>query len=332
MAGMSDASLHAFSRFLFELRQLARQNEPGRFLADAVHALRRAVPFRSAWWGEVTPGDRTLPPQNWLQGTLALAEGFAAEWGAISQTDEFAQGSIAAVDTVLRDTGYGSADPRVTAFCQRHDLGQAMAITLAMPESGLLFFVSLYRGLAADPFSDAEAALFAEASRHLQQTWRHLVQDQLQRHAAEQAGHFAMARQDGSLLFLGGELLRLIARSRPGWAGHTLPPDVLAALRTGPARIRLGTHQVAVACSGELILLQRVQRGVQPTLTPRLRAVALLYAQGASHKDIANQLEISPATVRTYLRDCYLMLGVRNKVALGAALTGATPTARRTRD
>jgi DNA-binding CsgD family transcriptional regulator len=332
MAGMPAPPLRAFSDYLFELRQLAQQDDPARFLADAVHALRRLLPYRSAWWGEMSPGDGAQPPQNWLQGTLALAEDFAAEWAQIARTDEFAHGAIAATDKVVRDSGYASADPRVTAFCQRHDLGQVMAITLAMPESGLLFFVSLYRGLAAAAFSDDEAELFAECGRHLQQAWRHLLQNRLQRHAAEGAGSFAMARQDGSLLFLGGELLRLFTRSRRGWSGHSLPPDVVAALHAGPTEIRLGAHKVSVTCAGELILLQRLERGVQPALAPRLRAVALRYAQGASHKDIAAQLQISPATVRTYLRDCYLMLGVRNKVALGVALTGTAAAARRARD
>lgn len=55
-------------------------------------------------------------------------------------------------------------------------------------------------------------------------------------------------------------------------------------------------------------------------LSPRERAVALLYAQGHTNKEVARLLGLSPATVRTYLRDAYQLLGVSNKIELLAAL------------
>jgi DNA-binding CsgD family transcriptional regulator len=64
-------------------------------------------------------------------------------------------------------------------------------------------------------------------------------------------------------------------------------------------------------------------RAAPGELTPRERAAALLYAEGHSYKAIAARLGLSPATVRTYLRDAYLQLGVRNKVELGARLSNS---------
>ena len=55
-------------------------------------------------------------------------------------------------------------------------------------------------------------------------------------------------------------------------------------------------------------------------LSPRELAVALLYAQGHTNKEVARLLGLSPATVRTYLRDAYQLLGVTNKIELLAAL------------
>ncbi|WP_232521631.1 response regulator transcription factor [Paracidovorax citrulli] len=48
----------------------------------------------------------------------------------------------------------------------------------------------------------------------------------------------------------------------------------------------------------------------------------MLYAHGHGYKAIAGLLGLSPATVRTYLRSAYAVLGVRNKVELAAALRG----------
>ena len=43
------------------------------------------------------------------------------------------------------------------------------------------------------------------------------------------------------------------------------------------------------------------------------------------NKAIAQATGLSPHTVRTYLREAYLRLGVSNRVALGRALGDATP-------
>jgi DNA-binding CsgD family transcriptional regulator len=56
-------------------------------------------------------------------------------------------------------------------------------------------------------------------------------------------------------------------------------------------------------------------------LTPRERRVAHLFAQGMTYKVIARQLSLSPATVRTYLRQAYLHLGVKSKMELSDALS-----------
>ena len=63
-------------------------------------------------------------------------------------------------------------------------------------------------------------------------------------------------------------------------------------------------------------------------LPPREMSVALLYADGRSHKEIARETGLAPATVRTYLREAYLTLGVSDKVALGRALAGRKPRRR----
>lgn len=59
-------------------------------------------------------------------------------------------------------------------------------------------------------------------------------------------------------------------------------------------------------------------------LTRREREIAEAYADGASYRDIAGRLFISPATVRTHLRTIYRKLGVTSKVKLLKELDGST--------
>jgi len=63
-------------------------------------------------------------------------------------------------------------------------------------------------------------------------------------------------------------------------------------------------------------------------LSRREREVARAYAAGASYKEIARELGVSPTTVRSHLRTLYGKLGVTSKIALAQAMNdGATPEA-----
>lgn len=64
-------------------------------------------------------------------------------------------------------------------------------------------------------------------------------------------------------------------------------------------------------------------------LSPREREVAEAYAAGRSYKEIARDLTLSPATVRTHLRTVYRKLQVASKVELATVLQGALPGALR---
>jgi DNA-binding CsgD family transcriptional regulator len=51
----------------------------------------------------------------------------------------------------------------------------------------------------------------------------------------------------------------------------------------------------------------------------------MLYAQGHSSKAIARLLGLTPATVRTYLRNAYDQLDVGNKIELATRLGPVPP-------
>ncbi|MGH8389453.1 MAG: response regulator transcription factor [Pseudomonas sp.] len=322
------ATLQAFNRCVLQLGRLARERGAAEFIADGLHALRQLVPFASAWWGEMSASVASAPPQSWMHGRIDLPDAFAADWQKSAGGDRFSHDTLSQPGEVIRDSGFTDPDAEVDAFARRYDLYHPMCITFELPESGLMFFVCLYRGAQVSGFSDGEAALFSAFCDHLLQLWRFQVQDMIRVDTGNEACDFGVARQDGGLLYVGAGLCAVIQRELPGWNGSTLPAEVIAQLSKAPCVMRLGRSALTLTPNAEHVILSLQTQPRGAVLAPRERTVAMLFAQGHSYKEIARILSLSPATVRTYLRNCYLQLGVKSKVELGSLLRSPHPLAQ----
>lgn len=320
-------AVEAFSAALLRLARLPAATLPPKLMDEGLAALRELVPFDAAWWGEVSGGIGGVAPRHWLSGQLNLSPRFAQEWNRIGATDRFALESIARLDTVVESIGFADPSPEVEAFARRHDLFHAMAITRTLPGSGLLQFISLYRGEASPGFEPLQRTLFAGFSAHLMQRWSTRVGELLDSGTPTGDGQ-ALVDGRGELVYLGARLAMLLRERFPDWNGATLPVELAEKTRRLPRQLTLGRRRLSAQARGELMLLSLAPQRRHAALAPRELNVALLYAEGRSHKEIARATGLSPATVRTYLREAYLRLGVSDKIALGRALGDHRPRRR----
>lgn len=324
-AAPSMQTLQAFNLCLLQLGRLSRERGAAQFVGEGLQAFAELVPFASAWWGEMSQADGGAPPQSWMHGRINLSDSFASEWHQVAGNDRFSHGTLSRPGEIVRASGFDDPCAAVNDFARRHDLYHLLCITFELPESGLMFFVCLYRGEAEQAFSDSQAALFAAFCEHLLQLWRFQVQDMLRLASCAGAGDFAVAGLDGSLLYIGARLCQRIAAAHPGWSGSRLPGGLLEQLPKAPCVLRLGRATLTLNRVGEQVLLALQAPSRSSALAPRERSAAMLFAAGHSYKEIARMLALSPATVRTYLRNCYLQLGVRSKVELGCMLRLSPP-------
>jgi len=312
--------LNVFNLCVLELARLARSRGGSHFIADGLQTFRQLVPFTSAWWGEMSSADAKAAPQSWMHGRINLPESFAVEWSKIAGRDSFAHDTLNQPGKVLRDSEFTDPDEQVNVFARRYDLYHLMCITFELPESGLMFFVCLYRGLDAPAFNETEDGLFSAFCDHLLQLWRFQVQDMIRFDTDNGATDFGVARMDGSLLYVGARLCAAIQGEFPGWSGSMLPEQVITQLHKTPGVVRLGRSSLTLSPHAEHVILSLEFPSGGAVLAPRERTAAMLFAAGHSYKEIAKMLSLSPATVRTYLRNCYLQLGVKSKVELGSVL------------
>ncbi len=100
------------------------------------------------------------------------------------------------------------------------------------------------------------------------------------------------------------------------WSGATLPRTLLQHFLHGHERFRGDSLTVAHRVEQDLLFLKSRPRCRADGLTPRELTVAQLVSKGGTHKEIAQILDRSPATVRNQIRSIYEKLAVSNVAGL----------------
>jgi DNA-binding NarL/FixJ family response regulator len=96
-----------------------------------------------------------------------------------------------------------------------------------------------------------------------------------------------------------------------GASGYLLKAAPQEELLAGIRSVARG--EVALAPRIAALLVNRVQRPTAPSLSPRETEVLKLVAQGLSNPDIAKQLFLSEATVKTHLLHAFEKLEVKDR-------------------
>lgn len=132
---------------------------------------------------------------------------------------------------------------------------------------------------------------------------------------------FALSDRQGRLFYLGRQLGTVLEKGAGNWLGTMLPATFIGALKKAPCSMQLASAKPMLEPTGHLVAIILVcNNSRKSVISPRELSAAMLYAQGHSYKEIARLLCLTPATVRTCLRNVYAKLEVTNKIELISAL------------
>ncbi|WP_374562033.1 response regulator transcription factor [Ideonella sp.] len=312
--------LARFSALVLAWQRLAVETPPEGFRCAALTLLEPAVPFASAWWGIANPQAGQV---SVMQGYLhRLPPAFIEDWWGIADVDALARRCAEQPGITVLDDGEGPITPAEAAFDTRYGLHCALSTLVPDESTGLYNFVSLFRGQAQPVFSEDERGVVELLVPHLVQTEQTHWRLGLRRQFAAAGEHQAQTDAAGYLRHASPDFCHLLVREFPAWPGGPLPLPLQPLLLAGQGQwqgqsIEVGVEPLGSNAPGRRITVRsRIGHG----LTRREETIARAYAAGDSYKEIARQLGLSPATVRGYLRECYLKLGVSNKAALGGVL------------
>ena len=316
------------SECLLQLGQLAKNHPVAEFLSEGAALALTAVGCQSAWWG-LAADNKSDQGFDILQADfLGLPKSLVEDWRSISTIDPFSKEMIESLGQVKRINITESrinSQPLLTEFANRYGIEHVMGMCLDEEASGQSFFMVIYRGPGQPSFSDEEAQLFRHLIKHIVQLWYFGLQMELSQKSGSDISRSALVRLDGQLLYAGPEICHFFKLQWADWDGMTLPQVLLKNLLLLPQTVKLKLGSVSLTLHGEYVLVTNLDAAHSTLrLSPREQRVAFLFASGLTYKQISKQLALSPATVRTYLRNAYIRLGVSNKTQLNKFLVSGT--------
>ena len=293
---------------------------------DAVLAAVRAqLPFDTAGWGTfaITPQGAHVHSVH----LFGLPHQMMADYEAVKQHDTLSARALARPGTTL-NVSVGKTrwplHPDMLRHVRKWGLDHSLGTVYLDPALQLCSAVSFYRGAAQPAFTATERALKQRLMPHLVEAWNLNALMFVERPAPDLAPRtLALVDREGMIYNADAGLQGLLQTEFRGWAGPRLPAPLVASLCADEPAAYRGQHLAAVlvrVLDDGLRLVRVRPLALADQLSARERDVAAQFAAGHSHKEIAQALGISPATVRNQVQKVYLKLGVRSKVGLAQSL------------
>lgn len=321
---MSDA----LSTILLELYRVARGVPSPDFKDAALNVIKAELPFKSAGWGTFVISPLGARVQS--VHTHELSMQMMADYETVKQYDTLSAKALSRPGTTINvsvnDTKW-KLHPAMLAHVRKWGLDHSLGTIFIDPALNLCTAVSLYRGASGKPFTDRERKLKQQIMMHLVEAWNLnalLYVDRPANQSDTPGRARALIDREGTIYNADAGLPALMHAEFPGWTGPQIPPSVAQPLLGINGESFRGDAIVAsrtrVLDDGLSLISVRPLAGID-RLSARERVVAREFASGKTHKEIAHELGISPATVRNQLQAAYQKLGVSTKIELAQELS-----------
>ena len=320
----SDGPNQKLSIFLLDLYAAAVREEVGRFERCFFSLLEELVPFDAGWTGVATQEDNR--PLNHNSFVYHLPEDFFREWLRIRDHDPLADltrlvfGQAAVVDIRNEDV-----DPIFHDWAQKFGLTHLLRICALDTRFGLIGFLSIYRRDPGRPFAAGEVEVMGNLIPHLAAAMRINRSMQLFRLGKEALTTTRRAICDayGVIHRADPGFVETMKAAWPNSNEQRLPDAVCRHLQSRPETPFLcETHRMEISPIAGLFVLELRARSLVDRLGSRELETIQHFANGASYKEVARRMNISPATVRHHLRSAYKKLGVHDKTQMSRLIAG----------
>ena len=319
--------LQSLPQLSADLYRIAIESDTSEFQNRALALLKPVLPFDAAMWGLFALVGETAEAHQLK--VLHRPQEMVLEAIKVLHQDPLAQAQLKepgrAFSARIEDLPPEADEFR--GWLNKYDIGYAIGTSIVLSKTNLLHVVCLHRSQRGEPFTETERQFKEALMPHLVESLRQNRQLQIRREllrAWEEKHCTATADRHGVLYEAEDRFVDLLLAEWPGWQGALLPEPLVERIKNGPEWQYHG-QQIALYAGpmDDLCLMIASRPGPLAQLSQREQEIAHLFAQGLTHKAIAEQLFISPATVRNHLAHVYRKLGVSNKTELLKQLADA---------
>jgi DNA-binding NarL/FixJ family response regulator len=307
--------VQGFSAFIFELYERAESQDSLALLEWSAKVLARAVHADCAWtgWYDLRLGE--------IYGAVSHnLPGYYQYWLTMKDEDLIGRdlaGLQRKVAVYQRD-GKRQTDGMI-AIADRYHLKQMTAFAAQTDNSSVLLFLSLHRGgRDARPMNGEERKYVSAALDHVVRA--SALADTSMRETPK-----LIVNERGRILAPSLSVERIFRERWPQWKSKSLSDLVTGALSqrsSNFSREGLSVEKLQISnLAGPSLFSITLRPGNRlDALTDREQQVAEKITLGLTHKEIAHDLGLSPATVRNYTQSALTKLGAPNKAALAAII------------
>ncbi len=315
--------LGLLSACLLDVHEGSSQYAPERFLEHSLSRVCATFDVDKAWWGIMSvKRGQFLLHASWRQN---LPESFEPMWEELKQDDALARGvSLKPGQAVnLNEVGFRSF-PGLAVLMGEHNISNALCTSAFFPEQDAFMFLSLYRKKGG--FDDASMQTSEVLMPHLFSAWRNNLRQGLRPAPTMLSStvYRGFISGHGRLLDAEAGFKELVQQIWPGKSYKSIDGYLCALAQQSIEQIntwvRHGELMWRAKMLGAVCLIELRLCTPLDELSARESSIVYQYSVGASHKQIARELNISPSTVRHHLRNAYLKLGVSDKGALATLL------------
>jgi DNA-binding CsgD family transcriptional regulator len=319
--------MRSFSNFLLNLSRGALEKPAYEFKDWALSEAKSLIPFDSCVW----------LMGNWIDETPVvhtahlhrLDGNFIESWMRFQHEDKLARDvTLHSNRTFNVDVAREYENTNIyNIHCKSHGVEHIVATGRIDPDTLLLNSMCFYRSNIDQPFSEQERALKEILFQHLVEAarinWLTNLPNMFSAYQRSSFNALAACDNAGLLHVAMPSFVEICRKEWSSWKGPFLPQEILETVRENQNYIGQSIV-ISIFKIKELTLLRARIKVPADKLSPRELEIAQQFAAGVDYKTIAQELTISPSTVKVHLNKIYTKLGINEKASLVAKLMQMT--------
>ncbi len=315
--------MEKLSQYLLKLSKGAIAKHPNEFQDLALSEAKDIIQFDSCVWGN----------GNWVNDTPVvhnvhlynLKGNFIESWMRFQHEDKLIREATKNNNrTINSDLARDFENTNLyNIFCKEFCLEHVLSTASIDPDTQILSTIVIYRSGRNQPFTEDERSLQEILFQHLIEAarinWLTNLPNIFSTFQHCKIGALASCSHDGILYMAMPSFVELCGNEWASWKGPFLPAELVT--KIGESKTYMGQSIVINSFhENGIILLRARKKAPADQLSSRELKVAEKIADGDDYKTIAQDLGISPATVKSHIANIFIKLGINNKSKLSIEL------------